>query len=125
MIDEYLQNNNSNPTEAAQRAEIHSVEKDCLTSKSDICIVQNNKSCNKWMNEKCFKAKKDFMKSKKEFMKFPNDLGRRLIFMNVKKRCKKIHYLTERAFKEKNLYKTAAFGKKDKKLFLSSVKALL
>ena len=45
--------------------------------------------------------------------------------MNVKKRCKKIHYLTERPFKKKNLYKIAALSKKDHKLYWSSVKALL
>ena len=64
MIDEYLQDNNSNPTEAVQELEkiFHSIAKDCLAPKSDICIPQNNKSCNKWMNEKCFQAKKDFIK---------------------------------------------------------------
>ena len=70
------------------------------------------------MNEKCFQVKKDFIKSKKEFLKFPNELGRKLIFMNVKKRCNKIHYVTERTFKEKNLvYKIAALSKKDHKLY--------
>ena len=64
-----------------------------------------------------FSGQERLIKSRKEFLKFPNDLGRRLIFMNVKKRCKKIHYLTERAFKEKNLYKIAALSKKDHKLF--------
>ena len=51
-------------------------------------------------------------------------MGKRLIFMNVKKRCKKMHYLTERAFRERNLHKVAQLRDRDPKSFWSSVKSL-
>ena len=77
------------------------------------------------MDETCFKKKRDFLKEKKEFLKFLRDMGRRLIFMNVKKRCKKMHYLTERAFRERNLHKVAQLCDTNPKSFWSSVKSLL
>ena len=45
--------------------------------------------------------------------------------MNVKKRCKKMHYLTEKAFRETNLHKVAQLCDRDPKSFWSSVKSLL
>ena len=81
--------------------------------------------CNKLINETCFKAERDFLKGKKEFLKFSRDTGKRLIFMNVKKRCKKMHYLTERAFRERNLHKVAQLCDRDPESFCSSVKSLL
>ena len=71
------------------------------------------------INGNYFKVKKDFIQEKKEFMKFPDDLGRRLIFM------KKIHYQTEQDFRERNLHKVGLLSKKDPKLFWKSVKSLL
>ena len=52
-------------------------------------------------------------------------MGRRLIFMNVKKKCKRIHYFTEKAFREKNLHKIASLCDKNPKIFWTSVKTLL
>ena len=58
-------------------------------------------------------------------MKFPDDFGRRLTFMNLKKKCKRIHYQIEQAFRERNLHKIGLLSKKDPKLFRKSVKSLL
>ena len=77
------------------------------------------------MNDSCFKAKKEFEKGKREFLKFPNNMGRRLIHLNIKKKYKKALYLTEKAFKEKNLHKIAKLNKKDPKQFRTSIKSLL
>ena len=65
------------------------------------------------------RQKRDFFKERKEFLKFPRDMGRRLIFMNVKRKCKKMHCLTERAFRERNLHKVAQLCERDPKSFWS------
>ena len=62
------------------------------------------------MNGSCFQAKKEFLRS-------PDNLDRRLKFLNAKKKCKKIHYLTEKAFREKNLYKVSELAEKEPKVF--------
>ena len=54
------------------------------------------------MNDPCFKAKKEFEKGKRKFLKFSNNVRRRQIYMNIKKKYKKTLYLTEKAFKEKS-----------------------
>ena len=77
------------------------------------------------MNGSCFQAKKNFIKNKKEFLRSPDNLDRQLKFLNAKKECKKIHYLTEKAFRERNLYKISELAKKEPKVFWSSVKSLL
>ena len=83
--------------------------------------------CNKWMNGSFFQAKKNFIKNKKEFLRSPDNLDRRRKFLNAKKKCKKIHYLTEKAFilEKKNLYKVSELAKEEHKVFWSSVKSLL
>ena len=77
------------------------------------------------MNESCFKARKEFYKVKQEFLKFPSNMGRRLVFMNAKKKYKKTLYLVERAFKEKNLHKIVELNKKNQKQFWTAIKSLL
>ena len=81
---------NSDPNIAAANFEniLEDIAKQCLTKKTH--IVKNNTKTknNKWMNDSCFTAKKDFIKSKKEFLKFPRDMGRRLMFLNTRKKCK-------------------------------------
>ena len=80
------------------------ISSEYLIPKKNVTMNKGQKPyCKKWMNENCFKAKGDFLKEKKEFLKCSRDMGKRIIFMNVKKRCKKMHYLTERAFRERNL----------------------
>ena len=90
-------------------------------------VTKNSSSsyCNKWMNGSCFQAKKNFIKNKKEFLRSPYNLDRRLKFLNARKKCKKIHYLTEKAFREKNLYKVSELAKKEPKVFWSSVNLCL
>ena len=36
------------------------------------------------MNKTSFEAKKEFEEREKEFLKFPSNMGRRIVFMNVK-----------------------------------------
>ena len=99
---------NNNPTLVTEKIEniFLDIARESLTPKKNVTMTQGQiPHCNKWMGETCFKARSDFLKEKKEFLKFSRDIGRRLIFMNVKKRCKKMHYLTERAFRERNLHK--------------------
>ena len=64
------------------------VSKECLTPKPKFSFKENTGKCNKWMNELCFKAKKEFCKVKKEFLKFRSNMGRRLVFMNAKRSTK-------------------------------------
>ena len=52
------------------------------------------------MNDSCFKAKQEFYKAKLEFVKFPDNMGSQIIFMNVNKQYKTILYLPKGAFKE-------------------------
>ena len=105
---------------------IQDISKDCLSPKSKICTKDNVKNRNKWMNKSCFKAKRNLTKKKKKkFVKFSNNMGRRLIFLNVKKTYKKTLYLTEKAFKEKNLIKIAELNKNASKQFWTTVKSLL
>ena len=116
------------PTSITEKLEniFQDIAKNCLTPQKNPFVEAGSKSyCNKWMDGNCFKAKKDFIQGKKEFMKFPDNLGRRLIFMNLKKKCKRIHYQTEQAFRERNLHKIGSLSKKDPKLFWKSVKSLL
>ena len=68
---------------------IFNVSEECLTPKLKFSFKKNTRKCNKWMNESCFKAKKEFYKVKQEFIKFPSNMGRRLVFMNAKKKYKK------------------------------------
>ena len=91
---------------------IQDISRNCFSPKSKICTKDNVKSRNKWMNKSCFKAKKEFDQKKEEFVKFSNNVGRRLIFLNAKKTYKKTLYLTEKAFKEKNLIGIAELNKK-------------
>ena len=84
----------NNPTLVTEKIEriFLDIARECLIPKKNVTMKQCQKPyCNKWMNETCFKAKRDFLREKKEFPKFPRGMGRRLIFMNVKKRCKKMH----------------------------------
>ena len=37
------------------------------------------------MNDSCFKTKKESDKAKQEFVKFPDNMGSQIIFMNIKK----------------------------------------
>ena len=125
IIDSIPQNNN--PTLVTEKIEkiFLDIARESLTPKKNVTMKQGQKPyCNKWMDETCFKAKRDFLKEKKEVLKFPRDMGWRLIFMNVKKRCKKMHYLTERAFRERNLHKVAQLCDRDPKSFWSSVEEL-
>ena len=48
---------------------IFDVSKECLTPKPKFSFKENTRKCNKWMNESCFKAKKEFCKVKKELLK--------------------------------------------------------
>ena len=52
-------------------------------------------------------------------------MGRRLIFMNMRKKCKKIFYFIQKAFKEKNVHQIAQLIKKDPKQFWRSVRLLI
>ena len=72
-----------------------------------------------------FQSKKEFYKVKQEFLKFPSNTGRRLVFMNAKKKYKKTLYLVERTFKEKNLHKIVELNKKNQKQFWTAIKSLL
>ena len=67
---------------------IFGVSKECVTPKPKFSFKENTRKCNKWINESCFKAKKDFYKVKKEFLKFPSNMGRRLVFINARKKYK-------------------------------------
>ena len=52
------------------------------------------------MNDSCFKAQKEFDKAKQEFVKFPDNMCRQIIFMNIIKQYKITLHLSEKAFKE-------------------------
>ena len=100
---------------------IYDISKECLRPKPAIIVEKvHSKQCNKWMNDDCFKAKKEFIKTRKEFLKFPSNMGRCTIYMNIKKRYKKTLYLAEKAFKEKKLLKLSQLHKKDPKQFFFS-----
>ena len=113
----------NNPTLVTEKIEriFLDIARECLIPYKNVAMKQRQKPyCNKWMNETCFKAKRDFLKKRKN-----RDMGMRLIFTNVKKRCKKIHYLAERAFRGRNLHKVAQFYDRDPKSLWNSVKSLL
>ena len=65
---------------------MYDIAKECLTAKPKLVFKSDQKKCDKWMNDSCFKAKKEFEQGKREFLKFPNNMGRRLIYMNIKKK---------------------------------------
>ena len=50
---------------------IFDVSKECVTPKLKFSFKENTRKCNKWMNESCFKAKKEFCKVKKNFSNSP------------------------------------------------------
>ena len=119
---------NDNPTLVTEKIEkiFLDIARESLTPKKNVTMKLGQKPhCNKWIDETCFKAKRDFLKEKKEFLKFSGNMGKRLIFINVKKRCKRMHCLTERAFRERNPRKVAQLCDRDPKSFWSSVKSLL
>ena len=84
-------------------------------------IEKHEKKCNKWMKKTSFEAKKELEKRKKEFLKFPSNMGRRMVFMHVKKKYKRALYFAEKAFKEKNLYRIAQLNKKGPKQFWTAI----
>ena len=47
------------------------ISKECLSKKTETHFQQYSKKCNHFMNDSCFKAKKEFDKAKQEFVKFP------------------------------------------------------
>ena len=76
----------NNPTLVTEKIEriFLDIARECLIPIKNVTMKRGQKPyCNKWMNETRFKAKRGFLKEKKEFLKFPRDMGRRLIFMNV------------------------------------------
>ena len=50
---------------------IFDVSKECLTPKPKFSFKENTRKCNKWKNESCFKAKKNFIKLNKNFSNCP------------------------------------------------------
>ena len=71
---------------------------------NQICL-KHEKKCKKWINKTHFETKREFEKGNKEFLKFPGNIGRRMVFMHAKKKYKRTLYFAEKAFKEKNLYR--------------------
>ena len=72
-------------------------------------LISNDiaQKCNELTNDSCFKARKGFDKAKEGFVKFPANMGRQIIFMNIKKQYKITFQLLEKAFQEWNFYKIA------------------
>ena len=56
-----------------------------VSPKRNFFYKKHEKKYNKWMNKTSFEAKREFEKRKKEFRKFPSNMGRRMVFMHVKK----------------------------------------
>ena len=74
------------------KAIIYDVSKECLRPKPAIIVEKvDSKQRNKWMNNDCFKAKKEFIKTRREFLKFLSNMGRRTIYMNIKKNTRKFY----------------------------------
>ena len=67
--------------------------------------------------EAASRQKKNFIKNKKEFLRSPDNLDGRLKFLNATKKCKKIHYLTEKAFGEKIYIRFLNLLRKNPKCF--------
>ena len=62
-----------------------SLKKKQQTKNTETDFQQYGKKCNELMNDSCSKAKKEFSKAKQKFVKFPDNMGSQIIFMNIKK----------------------------------------
>ena len=98
-------------------------------AKNTLKVTKLNKDCKKankidWMNNECFKRKKELNKYKKQFLENTSCMNRREKYMHEKKKLKRFLYFTKSAVINNKMNKLGSLVKKDPAYFWKSVKKL-